>query len=57
MRGLDVPRVGELTRLMTMSAWDLLDDWFESPQIKGAMAVDGIIGTWAGPAPPGRRTC
>ena len=25
MRGLDVPRVGELTRLMTMSAWDLLD--------------------------------
>ena len=53
MRGLDVARVGELTRLMTMSAWDLLDDWFESPQIKGAMAVDGIIGTWAGPATPG----
>jgi phytoene dehydrogenase-like protein len=53
MRGLDVPRVGELTRLMTMSAWDLLDDWFESPQVKGAMAVDGIIGTWAGPATPG----
>jgi phytoene dehydrogenase-like protein len=53
MRGLDVPRVGELTRLMTMSAWDLLDDWFESPQIKGALAVDGIIGTWAGPATPG----
>src|SRR3712207_9052501 len=38
---------------MTMSAWDLLDDWFESPQIKGAMAVDCIIGTWAGPASPG----
>jgi phytoene dehydrogenase-like protein len=53
VRGLDVPRVGELTRLMTMSAWDLLDDWFESPQVKGAMAVDGIIGTWAGPATPG----
>ncbi|HYQ83149.1 MAG TPA: FAD-dependent oxidoreductase, partial [Rubrobacter sp.] len=53
MRGLDVARVGELTRLMTMSAWDLLDDWFESPQVKGAMAVDGIIGTWAGPASPG----
>ena len=53
VRGLDVPRVGELTRLMTMSAWDLLDDWFESTQVKGAMAVDGIIGTWAGPATPG----
>lgn len=53
MRGLDVPRIGELTRLMTMSAWDLLDRWFESPEIKGALAVDGIIGTWAGPASPG----
>jgi phytoene dehydrogenase-like protein len=53
MRGLDVPRIGELTRLMTMSAWDLLDDWFESPQVKGALSVDGIIGTWAGPATPG----
>lgn len=53
MRGLDVPKVGELTRLMTMSIWDLLDDWFESPEIKGALAVDGIIGTWAGPASPG----
>jgi phytoene dehydrogenase-like protein len=52
-RGLDVPRVGEVTRLMTMSIWDLLDDWFESPQVKGALAVDGIIGTWAGPASPG----
>jgi phytoene dehydrogenase-like protein len=53
MRGLDVRRAGELTRLMTMSIWDLLDDWFESPQVKAALAVDGIIGTWAGPASPG----
>jgi phytoene dehydrogenase-like protein len=52
-RGLDVPRVGEVTRLMTMSIWDLLDDWFESPQVKGALSIDGIIGTWAGPASPG----
>ena len=52
-RGLDVPKVGEVTRLMTMSISDLLDDWFESPQVKGALAVDGIIGTWAGPASPG----
>jgi phytoene dehydrogenase-like protein len=53
MRGLDVPRVGEVTRLMTMSIWDLLDDWFESPQVKGVLAIDGIIGTWAGPSAPG----
>ena len=53
LRGLDVRKVGELTRLMTMSISDLLDNWFESPQVKAALAIDGIIGTWAGPAAPG----
>jgi len=48
-RGLDVRTTADVTRLMTMSIADLLDDWFESPQIKGAMAVNGVIGTWAGP--------
>ena len=38
---------------MTMSIADLLDDWFESPQVKAAMAVNGVIGTWAGPCEPG----
>ena len=52
-RGVDARRVGDITRLMTMSIQDLLDEWFESPQIKAALAVDGIIGTWAGPAEPG----
>jgi phytoene dehydrogenase-like protein len=52
-KGLDTKRVGDITRLMTMSISDLLDDWFESPQVKAALAVDGIIGTWAGPAEPG----
>jgi phytoene dehydrogenase-like protein len=36
-----------------MSIADLLDDWFESPQVKGALAVNGVIGTWAGPYEPG----
>jgi phytoene dehydrogenase-like protein len=36
-----------------MSASDLLDRWFESPVMKGFMAVNGIIGTWAGPDAPG----
>jgi phytoene dehydrogenase-like protein len=53
MRGLDVRKVGDVTRLMTMSISDLLDDWFESPQIKAAHAINGIIGTWAGPDEPG----
>ncbi len=52
-RGLDVQTVGDVTRLMAMSIGDLLDDWFESPQIKGALAVNGVIGTWAGPYEPG----
>jgi phytoene dehydrogenase-like protein len=52
-RGLDVRTVAGVTRLMTMSIADLLDDWFESPQVKGALAVNGVIGTWAGPYEPG----
>jgi phytoene dehydrogenase-like protein len=52
-RGLDVRTVADVTRLMTMSIADLLDDWFASPQVKGALAVNGVIGTWAGPYEPG----
>ncbi len=52
-RGLDVQTIGDVTRLMAMSIGDMLDDWFESPQIKGALAVNGVIGTWAGPYEPG----
>jgi len=53
IRGLDVRKVGDVTRLMTMSISDLLDDWFESEQVKAAMAINGVIGTWAGPDEPG----
>ncbi|HEV2451230.1 MAG TPA: NAD(P)/FAD-dependent oxidoreductase [Streptosporangiaceae bacterium] len=52
-RGLDVRAIADVTRLMTMSIADLLDDWFESPQVKAAIAVNGVIGTWAGPYEPG----
>jgi phytoene dehydrogenase-like protein len=52
-RGMDARAVADITRLMTMSIADLLDDWFESPQVKGALAVNGVIGTWAGPYEPG----
>ncbi|MEO8477767.1 MAG: NAD(P)/FAD-dependent oxidoreductase [Actinomycetota bacterium] len=50
---IDERRVADITRLFTMSATDLLDRWFESPVLKGFMAVNGIIGTWAGPDAPG----
>jgi phytoene dehydrogenase-like protein len=52
-RGLDVRTIGDVTRLMTMSIGDVLDDWFESSQVKAALSVNGVIGTWAGPYAPG----
>jgi len=52
-RGVDTRTVAGATRLLTMSIADLLDDWFESDQVKGALAVNGVIGTWAGPYEPG----
>ena len=38
---------------MTLSVSDFLDDWFESEQVKGALAYGGTIGAWAGPRSPG----
>ena len=52
-RGLNVRTVGEVTRLLTMSVADLLERFFESEQVRAVMAVDGLIGTWAGPHEPG----
>src|SRR5262245_35944774 len=53
VRKLGVRGVGDVTRLFTMSITDMLNDWFESDAIKGMLAVNGIIGTWAGPDEPG----
>ena len=53
LRTLDATGVADLTRLMTMSVADLLDDSFRSDAVKGVLAVSGIIGTWAGPRAPG----
>ena len=52
-RGLDVRTIADVVRLFTMSISDLLDDWFESWQVKAPIAVNGVIGTWAGPMEPG----
>ena len=38
---------------MTMSIVDILDRFFETEQVKTVMALDGLIGTWAGPNEPG----
>src|SRR6185503_13488680 len=42
-----------LARLMTMSAADFLDEWFEGTALKGTKATSGIIGTFLGPRSPG----
>jgi phytoene dehydrogenase-like protein len=52
-RGLGVRRLADVTRLLTMSIRDLLDEWFTAPEVKAALAVNGVIGTWAGPDAPG----
>jgi phytoene dehydrogenase-like protein len=52
-RGLTVRGVADVTRLMTMSVVDILDRFFESDQVKTVMALNGLIGTWAGPQEPG----
>ena len=38
---------------MTMSVGDLLDDWFETDELKGAIGSTGVVGVWAGPRTPG----
>jgi phytoene dehydrogenase-like protein len=53
MRKLDQRGVADVTRLFTMSCTDLLDDWFESKEVKAALTINGIIGTWGGPDSPG----
>ena len=40
-------------KLITMSAADFLDQWFESETLKAPMSVSGIIGTFQGVRSPG----
>ena len=50
-----LPRVQQQTfiRLMTMSAADFLDRWFETDPLKATMSASGIIGTFLGVRSPG----
>jgi len=41
------------TKLMTMSAADFLEEWFETDILKSAFSVSSIIGTMLGPLSPG----
>lgn len=46
-------QIAQMVRFWTMSIADFLDDYFESPVIKGYLAVSAIIGTALGPMSPG----
>ena len=43
----------DLTKLMTMSSADFLNEWFETEVLKATMSASGIIGTFLGPRSPG----
>lgn len=43
----------EIMRFMAGSATDMLNQWFESDELKSTLATDAIIGANAGPGTPG----
>ena len=52
---LDLPRAQLLlfARMMTMSAADLVDRWFETDALKAALTTSSIIGSFVSPRSPG----
>jgi phytoene dehydrogenase-like protein len=53
LRALGRRDLRELLRIGAMCAQDLLDEHFESPLLKGALAFDAVLGTNYGPRSPG----
>ena len=53
LRGLSKKEIVGLVKIFTQSATDLLDEWFESEQLKVTLATDGVIGANGGPRSPG----
>ncbi|HEY9288257.1 MAG TPA: NAD(P)/FAD-dependent oxidoreductase [Candidatus Dormibacteraeota bacterium] len=53
LKGLDVQQTADFVKVMTLSVAELLEEWFESPQVKAARCVSGAIGTYGGPYTPG----
>jgi len=51
--GLGEENLYTLIQLMTMSAADFLEQWFESEPLKATLSASGIIGTFLGPRSPG----
>jgi phytoene dehydrogenase-like protein len=53
LRGLSEKETLGLVRIFTQSAAELLDEWFESEEVKVTLATDGVIGANGGPRSPG----
>jgi phytoene dehydrogenase-like protein len=53
LRGLSKTEIVGLVKVFTQSASELLDEWFESEQLKVTLATDGVIGANGGPRSPG----
>jgi phytoene dehydrogenase-like protein len=53
LQSLGKERFHQLTKIMTMSATDFLDEWYETDVLKALSALNGIIGTMLGPRSPG----
>jgi phytoene dehydrogenase-like protein len=53
IRKLGKPDMRELLRIIGMNVYDLLQENFESPALKGALGFDAILGTNFGPRSPG----
>ncbi|MFO7661774.1 MAG: NAD(P)/FAD-dependent oxidoreductase, partial [Chloroflexota bacterium] len=51
--GLSQDQLYVLAKLMTMSAADFVEQWFESEPLKATLSASGIIGTFLGPRSPG----
>lgn len=52
-RKLSAKEMTGLVKIFTASAADLLDEWFESEEVKVTLATDGVIGANGGPRSPG----
>jgi phytoene dehydrogenase-like protein len=53
IRKLGTRDMRELLRIIGMNVYDLLEEHFESPALKGALGFDAVLGTNFGPRSPG----
>ena len=53
LRAVNVRSAVDVTRVLTASIADLVENHFESDALRGVLSVSGVIGTWAGPRSAG----